>query len=267
VRVHELAIIRWRIKVNTKSAQKLVELFRAARRDRQLVVLEGLHALKHAHRFGAVVHQVVSWDAPAAQELAAQLAPDLGSFLKSQLQSLPAELFRQLAPVAPPTGLLAIADRPSADPAILQQTLSRPIVLLDDPRRYGNIGAAIRVAAAAAAAAVVVVGEHDPWHPEAVRGAAGLQFALPVLQISRLPSLAAPLVAIDPEGELLATAKLPAGAVLAFGSERTGLSAPIRQAATHAVRIPMAPGVSSLNLATAVAIMLYAAPFSANFKP
>ena len=52
---------------------------------------------------------------------------------------------------------------------------------------------------------------------------------------------------------------LPAGAVLAFGSERSGLDAALLARADAPLAIPMRPGVSSLNLATAVAITLYAA--------
>jgi TrmH family RNA methyltransferase len=48
-------------------------------------------------------------------------------------------------------------------------------------------------------------------------------------------------------------------AVLLVGTERGGLSARLRQRATSTVGIPMRPGVSSLNLATAVTVLLYTA--------
>ena len=51
---------------------------------------------------------------------------------------------------------------------------------------------------------------------------------------------------------------MPAGAVLAFGSERQGLSDALLARADLRVAIPMQAGISSLNLATAVAVMLYA---------
>ena len=51
----------------------------------------------------------------------------------------------------------------------------------------GNMGACVRVAAAADAAAVLTTGSNDPWHPEALRGAAGLHFALPVARVESLP--------------------------------------------------------------------------------
>ncbi|HEX6754881.1 MAG TPA: TrmH family RNA methyltransferase, partial [Mycobacteriales bacterium] len=67
-----------------------------------------------------------------------------------------------------------------------------------------------------------------------------------------------PLVAFDPAGTDLRRVVPPDGAVLAFGSERHGLSGEIRAAASLIVAIPMCPGVSSYNLATSVAMALYA---------
>jgi TrmH family RNA methyltransferase len=46
-------------------------------------------------------------------------------------------------------------------------------------------------------------------------------------------------------------------AVLAFGTERDGLSDELLQRADARIRIPMREGVSSLNLATSVAAVLF----------
>ena len=66
------------------------------------------------------------------------------------------------------------------------------------------------------------------------------------------------MVAIDPEGEPLGSGGIPDAAALAFGTERDGLSEELLAAAHTRIAIPMEPGVSSLNLATAVAVVLYA---------
>ena len=55
----------------------------------------------------------------------------------------------------------------------------------------------------------------------------------------------------------------PADAVLAFGTERHGLSDALLAHADARLRLPMRPGVSSLNLATAVAAVLFAWRLSA----
>jgi len=230
-----------------------VSRFRAARRDVGLAVLEGLHPHKHALRFGAELLETWTDDAAALERLARELAPDVTDALLAHARSVDAAHFRELAP-GPVDRVVSIARRPVAT----APAPDRPIVLLEEPTHHGNVGAVVRVAAAAGAAAVLTTGRHDPWHPSALRGSAGLHWALPVRRIEAddLPQ-DRPLVAIDPEGEP-AGDRLPAGAVLAFGSERRGLSRRLLDRAERRVAIPMRPGVSSLNLATAVAVILYA---------
>jgi TrmH family RNA methyltransferase len=133
-----------------------------------------------------------------------------------------------------------------------------PLVFLAAPRTLANLGAVVRVAAAADAAGVLTSGVSDPWDPAALRGSAGLHYALPVGRVERLDPGDRPLVAVDPGGDPLDGARLPAGAVLAFGTERHGLGDDLLSRADARVGIPMRPGVSSLNLATAVAVVLFA---------
>ncbi|MGV1048264.1 MAG: TrmH family RNA methyltransferase [Solirubrobacterales bacterium] len=238
---------------------ELIHRFRRARREPGLAVVEGFHALKHALRFGAELVEAVAVDPPALEELARELAPDLGGELAGRVERIDAETLAALVPLVPRTGVVAIARRPAVDvAATLADPRPAPVVLLEDPRNMGNIGACVRVAAAADAAALLSTGEHDPWYPDAVRGAAGLHFALPVTSIEALPPSDRPLLAVDPEGEALRPGALPPRAVLAFGTERHGLTSELLGRADARVAIPMRPGVSSLNLATSVAIVLFA---------
>lgn len=228
----------------------------AARRDPARVVLEGLHAVKHALRFGASLEVLVTPDADRLDELVRSLCPDLAPLPATQV---PPALWEELTRGGLPSPALGVALRPEVDVGgALAATGGAPMVLLEDPTHLGNVGAAIRVAAAAAAAGVLVTGASDPWHPAAVRGAAGLQFALPVAAVEELPATDRPLVAVDPGGEPLRPGLVPPRAVLAFGTERGGLRPDRLAAADLRIGIPMAPGVSSLNLATSVAIVLYA---------
>lgn len=239
-------------------SEELVQRFRAARRDSGLVVLEGFHALKHALRFGADVIEAVAVDPGELEQLATELAPDLAAVLPGRTSPVGEETLSQLVPHAPRTGVVAIARRPQVDvAAVLADPRPAPVVLLEDPRSMGNMGACVRVAAGADAAAVLTTGSNDPWNPEAVRGAAGLQFALPVAAVETLPLSDRPLVAIDPEGEGLTPRDLPPRAVLAFGTERHGLSQALLDRADARLGIPMREGVSSLNLATTVAAVLF----------
>lgn len=237
---------------------ELTVRFRKARRDPELTVVEGFHALKHSLRFGAELVEAVAVDPEALEQLAAELAPDLAGQLAGQVETIASEDLADLAPLVPRTGVVAIARRPPLDlAAVLADPRPAPVVLLEQPKNMGNIGACIRAAAAADAAAVLTTGENDPWYPDAVRGAAGLHFALPVASIEALPASDRPLLAIDPEGEDLRPGALPPRAVLAFGTERHGISAELLERADARVAIPMRAGVSSLNLATSVAVTLF----------
>jgi TrmH family RNA methyltransferase len=240
----------------------LIPRFGRARRDPSLAVLEGFHPLKHALRFGASVLDVVTPDPLELARLGELLAPDVSERIGALARQVEPEVFARLAPLAPATGVMALAERPTSDLAsVLAMARAAPLVLLEDPRDLGNMGACVRVAAAADAAGVIATGGHDPWHPDALRGAAGLHFALPVCRLERLQALATlerPLLALDPDGEPLKPAALDPRAVLAFGTERYGLSDELLELADARVSIPMRTGVSSLNLATSVAAVLFA---------
>jgi RNA methyltransferase, TrmH family len=245
--------------VSNADQAALIRRYRTARRDPSLAVLEGFHALKHALRFGGDVVEAVAADPQGLRELARELAPDLGGSLVERTAPVAAEVLAELVPQAPRTGVVAIARRPEIDVGeVLVDPSPAPLVLLEDPRTMGNMGACVRVAAAAAAGGVLTTGPNDPWHPDALRGAAGLHFALPVAGVEELPAGDRPLVAIDPGGEDLRPAELPPRAILAFGTERYGLSAELLARADLRLGLPMRPGVSSLNLATAVAAVLFA---------
>ncbi|MFD6414952.1 TrmH family RNA methyltransferase [Streptomyces sp. NPDC060194] len=257
---------------------------RAAGSD--VVLLDGFHAVKHAVRFGAGVPVALAADKPAALALADDLAPDVRAALDALLREVPAEVLRGLVPRVHPTGVAALAVRPSraanlaalgvagrapdlpgapgpaGAPTAATGTAARaprtaPVVVLDEPRNLGNAGAVIRLAAGFGAAGVVTTGPLDPWHPTVVRGAAGLHFATAVerLDVADLPP--GPVFALDAKGEDIRGLTLPDDAVLAFGSERSGLSAALRDRADALVSLPMRPQVSSYNLATSVGMALF----------
>jgi TrmH family RNA methyltransferase len=242
----------------------LVRRFHEARRHADLVVLQGFHALKHALRFGACVEVVACSDMEELERLLCGFAPELRATVQRLVVPLDLEAFKRLGPYVPHTGVVSIARRASVDPhALLAGDSDAPVVLLEDPRHFGNLGAVIRVAAAVEAAGVLTTGRQDPWDPVAVRGSAGLHYALPVARVHELPRTDRPLLAFDPAGEPLRAELIPKRALLAFGTERDGLSDELLHRADARLRLPMREGVSSLNLATSVAAVLYSLRLSA----
>ncbi|MFD8146931.1 TrmH family RNA methyltransferase [Streptomyces sp. NPDC059708] len=222
-----------------------------------VVLLDGFHALKHALRFGAEVLLVVAEEPEGVRALAAELAPDVEAEVARLVR--PGSL-KELLPRVHPTGVAALAVRPGRDAgraALARTPRPAPIVLLDNPRNLGNVGAVVRLAAGFGATGVVTRGDLDPWHPNVVRAGAGLHYATTVdrLELEELPP--GPVYALDPEGEDIRALTLPDDALLAFGSERHGISPELRARADHLVSLPMRPQVSSYNLATSVAMTLF----------
>lgn len=224
------------------------------------VLLEGIHACKHAIRFGAKIEVAYTNDSTRTLTLMRALAGrDEANALSAVLTALPQPVFAQCAPNALRAGLIALAEHPHAAgaPAVPQEG---PAIFLENPRDLENVGAVIRVAAGFGAEAVLVSGSNNPWHSNCIHASAGLHFALPVLRVesANLPPHR-PLIACTAEGENMYQATLPTNPILAFGTERHGLSAALRGKASQSLAIPMQPNVSSLNLATSVAAVLYGA--------
>ena len=240
-------------------SDSVVQRYRAARRDRGLAVLEGFHALKHALRFGAELIEAVASDPEGLDRLAADLAPDLAGSLAERTR-------RSSAERAGRAGSSRAAhrggrDRPS--PGRRPRRGARrqrpaPVVLLEDPRTMGNMGACVRVAAAADAAARP---DHRQQRPLAPRGAA--RRGRPALRpaggprSTRCPRATGRWSRSTPRASGWAEGELDPRSILAFGTERYGLSEALLERADARLAIPMREGVSSLNLATAVSAVLF----------
>lgn len=218
------------------------------------VVLEGIHTLKHAVRFGAHVHDGVTPDREGLLKLAGRVAPDLVTSIDQTVSVVSPECFAQLSRRPPASPVLSIAAVPPANTAGVPVGLG---VVLFEPRHAGNAGAVIRVAAAAGASAVLVTGPMNVWATPVVRAAAGLHYALEVANVQWPLDLSRPVIAFDPDEGDTDHWSIPENALLIFGGERDGLPPEVLSSADRTLRIPMRNGVSSLNLATSVAVALY----------
>jgi tRNA G18 (ribose-2'-O)-methylase SpoU len=118
----------------------------------------------------------------------------------------------------------------------------------------------IRSAAAFGVARVVLLKEAaHPFHPKAARAAGTALFQVKLEQgpsIRELKSAEIPLLSLSADGPDLGSEPFPERFGLVVGVEGPGLPEHLRSGLTR--RIPMEPGVESLNAATAAAVALYA---------
>jgi len=166
--------------------------------------------------------------------------------------------FASLSQTVAPQGVLAIARRSEVPVAVAlaaARAAGWPLVVLDAVQDPGNVGTLCRTAAAAGAPAVAVLdGCADPYGPKAVRASAGAVLRIAVARGTwgGLAGLRGVGAAAD-GGTPYERADLSAAELVAFGSEAHGL----RPNELELVTIPMAPGVESLNVAAAAAVLLF----------
>jgi 23S rRNA (guanosine2251-2'-O)-methyltransferase len=140
------------------------------------------------------------------------------------------------------------------------------LLLLDGVHNPQNVGLILRVAAAMGLAGTILprVGSPD-LGPLVIKASAGLAFQAHVLRCrtaeeaaGRTHAAGLPIFGLAAgQGEALPDAPIPESAVFVVGDETAGVSPEVAALVESWLSIPMAPGVESLNVATAVAILGY----------
>ena len=167
-----------------------------------------------------------------------------------------------------PQEFLAIEDLFQALPSQDGNSQARLLLALDGVEDPQNLGALLRVADGAGVDGVVLTERRSaPLSPVAVKASAG---AAEHLRIARVVNLVRALeelkkqnlwiIGLDERGETdYDRFDLTGDCVLVLGREGAGLHDLVRRTCDHLLRIPMAGGVSSLNVSAAGAVVLYEA--------
>lgn len=162
-------------------------------------------------------------------------------------------------------GLVLVAREPASPPlSTIDET--QFLLILDGVSNPGNAGAILRSAAAAGLKLVALAGTSvDPYEAKVVRAGMGAHFRLRIIR-SQWPDID-PYVArfdqavgADARGDLtIYEVDWGRRTALVIGSEAHGLSVEARELVNSTARIPMAPGVESLNAAAVASIFLFQA--------
>jgi TrmH family RNA methyltransferase len=247
----------------TSSRNPKVQLVRAllgrpkARREANAFVAEGVRLVEEALAAG--------W--PIRFALVAEGSSERGKSLVASLQShrietetVSGSVLQSLSDTETSQGLLAVLEL-TPIPYPLSPTF---ILIPDQIRDPGNLGALLRTAAAAGVQAVFIPPETtDPFAPKVVRAGMGAHFRLPVHsmdwdEIRRFSESAKLQVLLaDMAGRSCWETDLRAPLALIVGGEAEGASAAARALATAAVSIPMPGRAESLNAAVAGAILMF----------
>jgi tRNA G18 (ribose-2'-O)-methylase SpoU len=168
-------------------------------------------------------------------------------------------------------GCLAFVERPSLPSIDYVVAREGVVVVLEGVTNADNVGGIFRNAAAFGAAGVVISPTCcDPFYRKAVRTSMGAVLQVPFARaeswpdaLGRIRTAGRRIVALTPHASSeslreFARSHGPSRIALLAGTEGEGLSVAARDVADARVRIPMAAGTDSLNVAVAVGIALYA---------
>lgn len=260
----------------TSRKNSLVSRARAVRDGREPsgVFVEGVRLCEDALRSGARFELVLYTRSHAEQGRGARLLEELRG-ASSGLQLVSDDVMEFISDTKSPQGIVALARRPRTGAEVLEQAGGTPlVVVMHRANNPSNAGAGLRVAEAAGATGVVLTqGSTDPLSPKSLRGSMGSAFRLPLWTG---PTLAEALQWCAARGIRTVATSAAAPSLhteldwttpraIVLGPEAGGLTDEEVRAADAAARIPMRAPVESLNLATALAVLLYEAARQRDF--
>jgi len=225
-----------------------------------LVVLEAMLARSAAVRSILASPRML----PRAAELAARHGCTAPVYTASD------EVLEALTGIDLHRGVLAVAERAAFEPvlpdAFRPASPPRTVLVCEDITNIDNIGQLFRIAAAFAVDAVLLSPScHDPLYRKSLRVSTGNALKVPAVRAARWPDDLArfcgrfglELVSTAIQSSVpLRTVPPPSSVAVVVGHESNGVSPGVRAVSRHIVRIPMAPGVDSLNVAVSAAIAL-----------
>ena len=266
-------IIKIRSETDDIQHAKALSRNRSKRQEHRIFFVEGVQTIKEALGHG--------WKAKAIYYAGDQ---ELSSFARAVLQQsnadkhfeLPTRLFHDLrwaSKMEKRSELIALFRMPEDKLNRIPIHKDALIMVFDRPANHGNLGTVIRTCEAFKVDGLVITGHAvDLYDPQTIRSSMSSLFSFPII---RLPSHKDLYKWFEKIREVhpgfsvtgssahveqdLRKMDLTRPRVLVIGNETEGLSANYKALCDDIVRIPISGSVTSLNVGTAAAIILYQA--------
>jgi TrmH family RNA methyltransferase len=255
----------------SSTSNPLIKKIRALRKrkgrdETKLFLVEGIHHVGEAVEAGWGIETLVYAPDQLASDFARRMV-DEQIQRKVQCAALTADLFSAVAEKENPQGILAIIRQQQVtleDVTLEHFHFGAALILPQDP---GNVGTILRTLDAVGADGLFLLeGGVDPYHPSLVRASMGTIFWKPLVQAS-FPAF---IKWASMNGYQLIGSSAHANTdyrtfrrgdrptILLLGSEQKGLSQEQMMACDVTLSLPMKGRASSLNLAVAAGVLLYA---------
>lgn len=236
-----------------------------ARRETGLYIVEGVRLVSEAVTAGQSATLVLyDPDQLSGTASGSQLLERLPDWAVRSHEVTPS-VMAAAAQTETPAGVIAALQLPRPEPLCSHAGDSIGLILdrVGDP---GNLGTILRTADALGVGYVATLpGTADLFSPKVVRAGMGAHFHIDLYQhigwdeVTRQLKNISVFAATAKAGSSLPDLQWPDRFALVIGSESHGLSEELETAVDGHVRIPMRPGIESLNAAIAASIIMYAA--------
>jgi RNA methyltransferase, TrmH family len=255
----------------TSSSNPKIKQARALRQRKQrdatgLFLVEGLFHIGEALAAHAAIEYLCYAPDLIESDFARQLI-DRAAAESITCYETTAEILASLAEKENPQGVIAVARQPRLTlDDLTPQNFSWGVAIVS-PQDPGNVGSILRSIDAVGAAGLILLNSGvDAYHPSAVRASLGSIFWYPIVAASfdewvqwvRRHGYHIHGTSAHGNVDYHAVTAYERPLLLLMGSEREGLSATQSAVCEQLVRLPMHGHVSSLNLAVATSVLLYA---------
>lgn len=239
-------------------------------KDPALVFVEGLRLVEDFLRSGAVIRELFVTAKFAEENTRGEALVGSARAAGAEIHQVSADVLNSIADTKSPAGIIALTERPTTGPEVLEAKLTGVplIVIAHRINNPANAGAILRTAEAAGATGVIITRESaDVFSPKGLRGAMGSSCRLPLwtdatfeaalewCQRTGIRTVGTTLDAKQSHVEFDWSWRT----ALVMGSEGHGLNAKESAALDELISIPMREPVESLNVAVAAGIALYEA--------
>ena len=260
----------------TSRKNPLIQRVRAARDGREagLIFVEGVRLCEEAMRGRVDFEFALYTTALEENARGARLVEELRGVCPRVLL-VSDDVIESVSDTKTPQGVVAVARRPETSSGVIGCVDETPlVVVMHRANNPLNAGAMLRVAeAAGATAAVSTKGSTDLFSPKALRGSMGSAFRVPLWTGASLEDALRVCAerGVRTVGTSVSASKThteidwTTPRAIVVGPEAGGLTEEEIRATDERVRIPMRAPVESLNVAVALAIILYEAARQRSF--
>lgn len=230
------------------------------RHKQELCLLEGTHLLQEACQ---VNYPLVTVCCTPEWQMSHPVIWEAACSHSERVEIVSKEILEAIATTVQPDGVIATAKRRINQTQVPFTGLVLALETIQDP---GNLGTIIRTAAATGATGLWLSSDSvDVDSPKVLRASAGQWFRVNTAVTEDLQGT----VKQSQQAGMQVVATLPTAnltywdvdwrkpSLILLGNEGAGLSPDLAAMADQQVKIPLSPGVESLNVAIAAALMLY----------